>query len=238
MKEHSRPNDYRGIILWYLSDDEGATWREADTWWTLPVASHCGLQEPGVVELADGTLFSVGPGRTRGRQYGFRSRDGGKTWSAPEPTELQSTISPASIKLLPGTDALLVIYNDYLPGRYPHPAGPFTYRGRSPLVSAISHDGGRTWVSHKNVLESDPHGEFAYTAIHFSGNSVLLAYSASQTGAAHLGSLRIRRLSPSSGSNRPLKRPRPEISTPTCNFLCQALRSLFAFYCSRTVGML
>ena len=190
VNEKVRPNDYRGIIIWYLSDDEGATWREADTWWTLPIASETGLQEPGVVELADGSLYSWA--RTgQGRQYSFRSRDGGKTWSPPEPTELLSPCSPASIKRLPGSDALLAIYNDY---SFPHPTGRSAYRGRTPLVAAISHDGGRTW-GQKKLLENDPNGEFAYIAVHFVGDSVLLGYSAGQTGKGHLGSLRIRRVS-------------------------------------------
>src|SRR4051812_40659617 len=49
--------DPHALDLWYLSDDEGKTWREASTWWALPVRSGSGLQEPGVVELADGKLF-------------------------------------------------------------------------------------------------------------------------------------------------------------------------------------
>ena len=53
-----RSLDMRAIALWYLSDDEGKSWREADTWWALPARTGTGLQEPGVVELADGRLFS------------------------------------------------------------------------------------------------------------------------------------------------------------------------------------
>ena len=50
--------DERGLVLWTYSDDGGASWRESGTWWSLPVASRNGLQEPGVVELAHGSLFS------------------------------------------------------------------------------------------------------------------------------------------------------------------------------------
>lgn len=70
--------DLRGIALWYYSDDDGVTWTESQTWWTLPVVSVTGLQEPGVVELADGSLLSWS--RTdQGCQYESRSRDGGVT---------------------------------------------------------------------------------------------------------------------------------------------------------------
>jgi sialidase-1 len=47
-----RSLDSRGIALWYLSDNEGQSWREADTWWALPARSGSGLQEPGAVLLA------------------------------------------------------------------------------------------------------------------------------------------------------------------------------------------
>jgi Neuraminidase (sialidase) len=50
--------DLRAIAMWYYSDDEGTTWTEAKNWWALPVVSATGMQEPGVVELADGSLLS------------------------------------------------------------------------------------------------------------------------------------------------------------------------------------
>jgi len=188
----SRSNDLRGIILWYYSDDQGMTWREADSWWALPVPSAAGLQEPGLVELADGTLYSWA--RTDvGEQFSFRSQDDGKTWTPPEPTDLKSPCSPASIKRLPGSSVLLAIYNDHS-GRFPFTVGHDAYAGRTPLISAFSRDNGRTWTQHKR-LESDLQGAFAYTAIHFVGDSVLLGYSAGKAHGAHLGSLRIRRLS-------------------------------------------
>ncbi|MCE5251937.1 glycoside hydrolase [bacterium] len=162
--------DYRAIDIWYLSDDEGETWYEADTWWAAPAVTTSGLQEPGVVELSDGALFSWS--RTDlGCQYGCRSTDRGKTWTAPEPTSLISPVSPASIKMIPGTSDLLAVYNDHS-GRF-----PFAEKRRNPLVVAISKDGGKTWPIAK-MIESDLDGHFCYTAIHFTGDSVLLAYCA------------------------------------------------------------
>lgn len=176
--------DSRAIILWYFSDDEGATWREAETWWGIPAVSSSGLQEPGVVELADGSLFSWS--RTdQGSQFGFRSRDSGKTWSAPEPTALVSPESPAGIKRLPGSDTLLAVFNDHS-GRF-----PFLANKRTPLVVAFSTDGGRTWPA-RQALEDDPTGWYCYTAIHFTSDGVLLAYCASNQSLPHLSRLRIR----------------------------------------------
>src|SRR4029453_462768 len=35
--------DRRAVAIWYLSDDEGETWREAADWWAIPVRSGTGL---------------------------------------------------------------------------------------------------------------------------------------------------------------------------------------------------
>lgn len=178
--------DGRAITFWYLSDDEGKTWREATSWWAMPVASRTGLQEPGVVELADGALYSWA--RTdAGSQYGFVSKDKGVTWSPPAPTALVSPVSPASIKRLPGSDDLLAIYNDHS-GQFPYPKGK-----RSPLVAAISTDGGKTWPQRKQI-EDDPNGWYCYTAIHYVGDSVLLAYCAGDPKVGGLNRLRIRKV--------------------------------------------
>lgn len=181
-----RSLDMRGIALWHLSDDEGKSWREADTWWALPARTATGLQEPGVVELADGRLFSWM--RTdQGAQFGSYSTDGGKSWSSPEATALSSPASPASIKRLPGSPDLLAVYNDHS-GRFPFPKGK-----RTPLVAAISTDGGKTWPRRK-LVESDPDGCFCYTAIHFTEDAVLLAYCAGDAKIGGLNRLRIRRV--------------------------------------------
>jgi hypothetical protein len=179
--------DSRALALWYLSDDEGKTWREAEDWWALPARTHTGLQEPGVVEFADGRLFSWM--RTdQGAQFGCYSKDQGNQWTAPEKTELESPASPASIKRLPDSPELLAIYNDHS-GRFPFPKGK-----RSPLIAAISSDGGKTWPRRK-LVESDPDGWYCYTAIHFLRNTVLLAYCAGDLKIGGLNRLRVRRLS-------------------------------------------
>lgn len=182
----SKSWDSRAIATWLYSDDEGATWTESSSWWAIPVRSGSGLQEPGVVERADGTLFSWC--RTdQGAQYGFDSTDAGKSWSAPVPTEMKSPNGPASIKRLPGSDDLLAIYNDHS-GRFPFPS-----KKRNPFVAAISKDGGKTWPQRK-LIESDPDGLYHYTAIHFTGDAMLIAYCAGDSKVGALNRLRIRRI--------------------------------------------
>jgi hypothetical protein len=180
----SRSFDPRAIALWYYSDDEGQTWRESETWWAMPTHSDAGLQEPGVVELADGRLWCWA--RTdQGAQFGFSSTDAGQTWTAPAPTPLKSPLSPASIKRLPHAKDLLAIFNDHS-GDF-----PFVKGKRTPLVAAISSDNGQSWPVRK-VLESDPDGCYCYTAIHFLDNSMLLAYCAGDSKIGGLNRLRIR----------------------------------------------
>jgi sialidase-1 len=179
-------NDIRGIAMWFYSDDEGATWHEARTWWAMPVPSNRGLQEPGVVELADGTLFSWV--RTdQGSQFEFRSQDHGVNWTPPAAGEMKSPLSPASIKRIPGSSALLSIYNDH--------SGQFKFRPnwRAPLIAAVSEDGGRTWPRRK-LIEEDLNGWYCYTAIHFLPDAVLLAYCAGDEKVGKLARLRIRRI--------------------------------------------
>jgi len=180
--------DSRAITLWYYSDDEGATWQESAQWWAIPAASNSGLQEPGVVQVPDGTIYSWA--RTDlGVQYQFISRDNGLSFSAPERTTLSSPTSPASIKRLPHTNTLLVVYNDHS-GKVPAPTKP---ERRAPLAVAFSTDNAKTW-SPSQLIEDDLSGWYCYTAIHFTDDAVLLAYVAGNDEIGHLSRLRIRRL--------------------------------------------
>ncbi|CAN5870729.1 hypothetical protein BH23PLA1_BH23PLA1_02250 [soil metagenome] len=165
-----------GVVHCYLSDDAGQTWRRNQTSLSSPVADDPrGLMEPGVVEWANGELFMVL--RTRlGRQYTARSKDGGETWTDPEPRDdLLSPESPASVKLIPSTGDLLMIWNDHRErtekDRRERP------QARTPLVASISRDGGRTW-SMTRVLEDAPDHGYCYTAMTFIDDRVLLAHCA------------------------------------------------------------
>jgi hypothetical protein len=185
--------DLRAVALWYYSDDEGLTWKESDTWWALPAVTQTGLQEPGVVELADGTLLSWA--RTdQGCQYEFRSTDNGVTWSAPQPMPLRSPAAPASIMRLPGSADLLGVYVDHS-GQFPFALSERTYSNRNPLVASVSSDNGVTWRT-RLLLENDPQRDYCYTAIHFTADAALFAYlSVSREPARQPHQMIIRRVS-------------------------------------------
>jgi hypothetical protein len=161
--EDPKQFNMRGIVSVFYSDDEGRTWRESQTRLAHPDSPN-GYQEPGLVALRDKRLLLF-LRTSLGSQYFSHSRDGGLTWSTPQPSALTSPLSPASIKRIPGTSHLLAVWND-TPGKL-----------RTPLTVAISRDEGRTWVQRKNI-EADPSGWYCYTAIEFVGPRVLLSYVA------------------------------------------------------------
>ncbi|MCX6624300.1 MAG: sialidase family protein [Acidobacteria bacterium] len=133
----------------YYSDDEGASWKPGRT--ILDVPDHpAGAQEPGVVELKDGRIL-LWMRTGKGKIYRAYSTDRGETFSEPEPTELDSPLSPQSIKRIPSTGDLLLVWN-------------YSTKGRFPLTTAISRDEGRTWGNFHN-LDQDPAHSYAYTSI-------------------------------------------------------------------------
>ena len=167
-----------GEVLCYRSDDEGRSWHAVAQRLTATAAGKpVDLMEPGVVETEANQLFMLL--RTRvGCQYAARSEDGGEHWAAPAPSPLLSPESPATLTKLPGTNTLLVIWND-------HAGQPLEFRTarpphRTPLSLALSHDGGRTWSQSKQ-LESDPEGGYCYTAAAWVGDRLLLGYCADRS---------------------------------------------------------
>lgn len=185
--------DLRGIALFFLSDDGGRTWRESRDWLAFPGKCVSGLQEPGVVERRDGTLY--GWCRTEaGSQYETESADRGETWSVPRVSTFRSPCSPMSIKRIPATGWLLAVWNDH--------SKKTTHRetdwqssswGRTPLTIATSDDDGTTWLAARDI-ETDPDRGFCYTAIHSTDDAVLLAYCCGGGKRAVLQDLCIRRI--------------------------------------------
>lgn len=150
-------------IVCYLSDDAGETWRRGKQ--TLQGIDEDGkrytTQEPGVVQLTDGRILMWCRAST-GTQAHAYSSDGGETFTPLTPWNFSSPVSPASIKRIPSTGDLLLVWN------------PGTGR-RTPLNVALSSDDGATWT-HAAAIETDPEGWFCYTAIHFVEDRVLMAY--------------------------------------------------------------
>ena len=121
-----------------------------------------------MVELADGDLMMHV--RTQlGHIAVSRSEDGGSTWSEARPWGVRAPEAPATVRRIPSTGDLLLIWND-------------TYRdgddhggARTPLTAAVSTDEGRTW-SFRRDLETDPDQTYAYTSLIFHEGRALMTY--------------------------------------------------------------
>lgn len=188
--------DARSEALFYLSDDDGLHFRKATGKGVMPYtgACHSGLQEPGVVELASGVLWAWA--RTDlGRQYEMMSVDAGETWTCAEPSRFTSPLSPLSMKRLSG-DELAAVWNP-IPlynGRSDRNDQGVWTGGRTPLVIAISRNGGRRF-SEPVVIEDDPQSGYCYCAIHETKEALLLAYCAGSTeDGGCLARTRLRRI--------------------------------------------
>ena len=159
----SKPGSAISFCLY--SDDEGKSWHRS-----IPDlhAPQRGAMEPGVVELSNGDLLMII--RTQvGTIYESTSRNKGMTWSEARPSKVMAPEAPATIKRIPGTKDLLLVWNNKFEEGKGH--GGL----RTPLTAAISKDNGKTWINVKNI-ESDPTHTYAYTSIAFVKKNVLLTY--------------------------------------------------------------
>jgi sialidase-1 len=153
------------VSFCYLSDDAGRTWHRGRGQVDLPKR---GAMEPGVVELDDGGLMMIV--RTQlGNIAVSRSADGGETWSDPQSWGVASPESPATVKRLPATGDLLLVWNNS------YSAGQDHGGKRTPLVAALSTDEGRTWQP-RRVLENRTDQTYAYTSLLTVEDRVLLSY--------------------------------------------------------------
>lgn len=165
------------VSLCYFSDDQGHTWRKSTDQVDQP---RRGAMEPEVVELDDGKLLMII--RTQqGRIATSLSSDRGDHWSAPSELPVSSPESPATIRRIPSTGDLLLIWNNtYSPG-----AG---HGGkRTPLTAAISSDQGRTWRHCRNLEDHTDEG-YAYTSVVFYRDRVLLSYYVSDEKSGQFSS--------------------------------------------------
>jgi sialidase-1 len=178
---------HHALATCFASDDGGHSWARCAPYLDLP-GDPVGLQEPGLVECADGSLWMYA--RTaRGCIYASRSLDEGETWRAPEPTPLIAPLSPASARRLPGSDQILILYNDRR--GVPFNADRSTaFHHRTPLAAAVSADGGRTW-RHCGLVEGDLSRAYCYTSIAFHGDETLLTYYVGVAGGPNLVDMKL-----------------------------------------------
>ena len=158
------------------SDNGGQSWTRSPFFGPppgIPTAPE-GIREPAVVGLANGQTWMVAAG-LGGHLFEARSDDNGATWGPPSAMSLVSPQSSVQARRIPGSDAVIVIWNNSPPAGTSIDFGDHlnnVWNPRSPLVFAISHDNCQTW--------SDPvtidTGTAAYPSIYFSDTEMFLAY--------------------------------------------------------------
>lgn len=181
------------IAKYYTSFDGGESWQciaECEMPYDI---FKTGLQEPGVEELANGSLYSCFRNDS-GRQFEAYSYDGGRSWTTPAPSRFTSPPAPMCTRKL--CDGRFVIIYNPVPlyfGRGEVHSGIWT-GGRNPLVLVVADENMKEFDS-PIVLENDESRGFAYCAVYPIEDSILLGYCAGGVeDAMMLNRLRIRKI--------------------------------------------
>lgn len=136
-----------------ISRDQGATWESSNR-----IGPTKGWAENNVVELSDGTLAMLIRADGTGRLLRSDSRDGGRTWSEPTPTEIPNPGSKFRLFRL-SDGRIVLVHNPNAATSHPN-SKPMAMLNRSPLALWVSDDDMTTWGS-RRVLTDFP-GMLAY----------------------------------------------------------------------------
>jgi sialidase-1 len=149
----------------WISDNGGQKWRQGKGQVDLPKR---GAMEPEVIELKDDRILMIM--RTQlGHIATSYSDDGGDTWGKPDKLPLQAPEAPATLRRIPATGDLLLIWNNTFTSGAGHGGK------RTPLTAALSSDEGRAWKKVRD-LESDASKTFSYTSLTFAGGRAVMSY--------------------------------------------------------------
>lgn len=158
--------DQEMAVYTAFSDDGGASWRYSD-WLFEPRRRR--FEEGCLAERADGSLLMVM--RTYlGQGFLTESRDGGASWSEPQPSGVVASAAPTYLTRLPGSHRLLMVWNPDF-----NPDIPWSRGNRCPLLCATSDDGGGHWGL-PLALETNPEFWWEYPGVFFTGEEALIHY--------------------------------------------------------------
>ena len=166
-EEHRR---FTSTTTCLISEDDGKSFFKADfdLVTTDKVNKNYGLQEPGIIQRSDGSLY-LWMRTAYGRQYEALSDGDINCFKELQPSCFTSPISPMQIKEFDGIT--YAIYNP-IPSYNGLVCAPGT-RDRILLVLRKSIDEGETF-GEMNVIENDPTRGYCYTAVFKTNDGNLL----------------------------------------------------------------
>lgn len=164
---NGNPHSFKTTLLY--SDDDGESFKRVD--WSFNTdayrESERDLQEPGIIERQDGSLFLFM--RTNlGSQFESVSTDGINGFSKPCPGRFTSPLSPMQIKWFDGE--YFAVYNP-IPNYNGRP-DPYGTWGRTPLVIRKGSD--FESFGKLNIIEDDEKRGYCYPAIFKTNDGHLL----------------------------------------------------------------
>lgn len=164
--------DYYAFSLLFCSEDDGNTWKKIPHKFVNPAPhTETGLQEPGITELENGTLYAYF--RTDCMcQYESFSADGGQSWTTASPSQFTSPESPMLIRKNPYSGKYYAIYNpvpNYNGKEIPE---DFFHGGRTPIVLRESENG--IEFSEQIIVEGEKDRGYCYPAMYFIDKSTML----------------------------------------------------------------
>lgn len=159
----------------FFSDDGGTSWQRGSG--EVDYAKR-GAMEPEVIELDDGRVAMII--RTQlGHIAISHSDDGGQTWSQAASWGVRAPEAPATLRRIPSTGHLLLVYNDT------YVAGEGHGGQRTPLTAAVSTDEGKTW-QHRRNLETDTESSYAYTSLTFDRGRAVMSYYVGENASGRI----------------------------------------------------
>jgi len=165
--------DGRGTMCFFVSEDDGFTWRKTAGEFVIPFKNtEGGLQEPGILELNDGRLWCWAR-CSYGFQFEAFSDDDGETWSDVNPNPFfTSPCAPMSVKRIQN-NKVLATFNPIM--KYNGREYIKQTAARTPLVCAVSDDGASGFGDIK-YIEDDPTHGYCYEAIFAHKDYILISY--------------------------------------------------------------
>lgn len=191
MARHSiyiNPEFAPGVLCFFVSDDDGCTWRKTETEFTLPYETDDdGYQEPGLYEKEDGTLWCyIRTGL--GCQFECFSSDDGENWTNPEPNHFfSSPLSPMLVKDV--HNYTVAVFNPVANNLLSNDELNW---GRTPYVCSVSTDKAKTFTKENTFyIEDDLNNGYCYPAITECEDGFLVAYYHSNNTGICLNSTKI-----------------------------------------------